>query len=390
MARETQRRSRWQLTTRSRFALVLGLAGLAVAGVQVAMLSDPPTVIQIVVVAFWGLVGFGYLLSAAAQWLRGRREAAPTPPVAAAPVEEIVPVPVRPARPRARREESAVSSASSRDRHGAQDREVARPAGGAARTEAVRPAATRSTPARPAPVRPGAAHPEPARPEPAPTEAVRPAAARSTAARPARPEPARPEPVRPEPARAARPEPARPARPEPARTEAVRRPAPTAVTATALPRRPAPPVPQPAPEPTTVAIRPRTPAPTPARPSHPVPAAQPATAMLRGFDSSLSFGAGAGDDGSRLDPLDPATPVPALALPADVAPAPRRPAPISGPLPTFGDVVRGSGRRHAADEDAPAPRRPRHQADVEDPVAARRGTPGPNSGRHASVGHAGR
>jgi hypothetical protein len=396
MSQQTEKRSRWQLTTRSRFALVLGLAGLAVAGVQVAMLSDPPTVVQIVVVAFWGLVGFGYLSSAAMQRLRGSRETPPAPPVAA-PADEIVPVPVRPARPRPRREASQEQEAAKvADR--APRTEVARtsavPAGAPAREgrvprdrEGVRAADRASrTEVRPA------ARPEPARPEPARTAAVR------------------PEPVRPEPARTAsvRPE---PVRPEPARTTAVPRAVPTTASPAAARRseRPAP-APIPVPEPTTVAFRPRS-EPRPSRPptrpesrpdsrpesrppsrpaSRPEPAV-PATAML-GHGTSLSFGAAAEPTATALDPLDPSTPVPALALPADVAPAPRNPSPISGPLPTagartFGDASRSAGRRHAAaSSEAPEPRRPRHQADVEDPVAARRGRPDPASGRHATVG----
>ncbi|HSK59195.1 MAG TPA: hypothetical protein VK935_09105, partial [Actinomycetospora sp.] len=94
-------RPRWQMTTRSRFAIILGFAALAVAGVQLAMLSDPPTVLQMVVVAFWSVVGVAYLGSALAQRVRARRRPAPVTP-AARPLEEIVPVPVRPARPRAR------------------------------------------------------------------------------------------------------------------------------------------------------------------------------------------------------------------------------------------------------------------------------------------------
>jgi hypothetical protein len=89
------------MTTRSRFALVLGVAGLVVAGVQLAMLSDPPTVVQLVVVAFWSVVGVAYLGSALAQYVRARRRPEPAPPMPA-PLEEIVPVPVRPARPRPR------------------------------------------------------------------------------------------------------------------------------------------------------------------------------------------------------------------------------------------------------------------------------------------------
>jgi hypothetical protein len=85
-------------------------------------------------------------------------------------------------------------------------------------------------------------------------------------------------------------------------------------------------------------------------------------------------------------------------LPVDAAPSPRTPSPISGPLPTgdrtSGTTARSTGRRHTAedaeDADTPAPRRPRHRADVEDPVASRRGTPAPASGRHASAGHAAR
>jgi len=88
------------MTTRSRFALVLGVAGLAVAGVQLAMISDPPTVVQLLVLSFWSVVGVAYLVSAVGQILRGRLRRAPDP--VPAPVEEIVPVPVRPARPRPR------------------------------------------------------------------------------------------------------------------------------------------------------------------------------------------------------------------------------------------------------------------------------------------------
>ena len=76
-------RPRWQMTTRSRFAIILGCAGLAVAGVQLAMLSDPPTVLQMVVVAFWSVVGVAYLGSAVAQRVRARRRPAPAPPAAA-------------------------------------------------------------------------------------------------------------------------------------------------------------------------------------------------------------------------------------------------------------------------------------------------------------------
>ena len=109
MGRQTKRsaspsvarpRPRWQMTTRSRFALVLGVAGLGVAGVQLAMISDPPTVVQLLVLSFWSLVGVAYLISAAGQMIRGRRAPAPAPAAVPAPIEEIVPVPVRPARPR--------------------------------------------------------------------------------------------------------------------------------------------------------------------------------------------------------------------------------------------------------------------------------------------------
>ena len=190
-----------------------------------------------------------------------------------------------------------------------------------------------------------------------------------------------------------------------ARTEAVRRPAPTRAGASDT-RRPAPavsprvatrvhrparptpaPVPVPVPEPTTVALRPAAAAPAPARADSRPAAGLPATTMLAGGGSALSFGS------ARPDPLDPSTPLPVLAPAVDLAPAPRAPSPISGPLPTagartFGDAPRAPGRRRAAETEAPKP--PRHRADVEDPVAARRGTPGPNSGRHASAGHAGR
>ena len=94
-------RPRWQLTTRARSGAALGVPGLAVAGVQLALMSSPPTVVQIVVVAFWSVVGLAYLGSAVGQVLLLRRAGALPPPMPGTDAADVVPVPVRPARPRA-------------------------------------------------------------------------------------------------------------------------------------------------------------------------------------------------------------------------------------------------------------------------------------------------
>ncbi|MHC1561564.1 hypothetical protein ACR9E3_21610 [Actinomycetospora sp. C-140] len=345
MARE-RARPRWQLTTRSRFALVLGVAGLAVAGVQIAMLSDPPTVVQLVIVAFWTLVGLLYLFSAAAQHLRGRRAPAAPAPLPA-PVEEIVPVPVRPARPRPRA--GAVAQ-----EHGAHDREAARPADRAARTEVV--------PGEP--VRVAIRARRPARPAPA-TATSAPAAGPASAAGPA----------------------------------------PAAVTAASAPA--VAPAPAPVADATTDAFTVRASGAV-SSPLTPTAGREPATArpVLRavsgdpGLASALSFGpargrtaAGGSDVTSRKrprptppygqprvaggpvrpDPLSDPLPDPLSGPLPDRIPVPSA-SPVSGPLPVTPRAPEGA---------VPAPRAPRHRAAVEDPVAARRGEPR-STGRHGA------
>ncbi|MFC5065831.1 hypothetical protein, partial [Actinomycetospora atypica] len=95
-------RPRWQLTTRPSTAVLLGVASLAAAGVQVALFSSPPPWYQLGVAGFWAVVGLAFLASALGTRARSRRAAAAAaarPPVDAVP---FVPVPVRPARPRRR------------------------------------------------------------------------------------------------------------------------------------------------------------------------------------------------------------------------------------------------------------------------------------------------
>ena len=107
-------RPRWQLTTRPSTAVLLGLASLAAAGVQVALFASPPPWYQLGVAGFWVLVGLAFLGSALGTRARARRsaaEAAARPPVDAVP---FVPVPVRPARPRRRDDDE------SRTRHEAE------------------------------------------------------------------------------------------------------------------------------------------------------------------------------------------------------------------------------------------------------------------------------
>ncbi|GLZ47261.1 hypothetical protein Acsp06_34460 [Actinomycetospora sp. NBRC 106375] len=333
MAREPSR-PRWQLTTRSRFALVLGVAGLAVAGVQIAMLSDPPTVVQLVIVAFWTLVGLLYLFSAAAQHLRGRRAPAPAASVPVpAPVEEIVPVPVRPARPRSR-------SAPMGEGHGAHDREGVRPAERAARTEVV----------------PG----EPTR------VAIR-------ARRPARPAPAT------SPAPPVTPAPAITAASAPAVAPAPVADATTDATTDAFTVRAGGAVPSP-------------PTATPGRESAPARPVLRAVSGDPGLASALSFGptrgrtvAGGSDVTGRRRPR----PTPPYGQPR-VADRTARPDPLSDPLPDLIPVPSASPvsgplpvAPRAPEGAVPAPRAPRHRAAVEDPVAARRGEPR-STGRHGT------
>ncbi|MDT7745840.1 MAG: hypothetical protein QOE59_4918, partial [Actinomycetota bacterium] len=87
----------WQLTTRPVMAVVLGLVSLAVAVVQIVLLSSPAPWYQLAVAGFWTVVGVAFLGSAAGTRTRARREAAQRarPAVAAEP---FVPVPVVPAR----------------------------------------------------------------------------------------------------------------------------------------------------------------------------------------------------------------------------------------------------------------------------------------------------
>ena len=55
-------RPRWQLTTRPSTAVLLGLASLTAAGVQVALFSSPPPWYQLGVAGFWALVGLAFLV----------------------------------------------------------------------------------------------------------------------------------------------------------------------------------------------------------------------------------------------------------------------------------------------------------------------------------------
>lgn len=60
------------MTNRAHVAVVLGVAGLAVAAAQALLLSSPPTWFQLAVVVFWTLVGGAYLASGLGQRLRAR------------------------------------------------------------------------------------------------------------------------------------------------------------------------------------------------------------------------------------------------------------------------------------------------------------------------------
>ena len=111
-------RPRWQLTTRARTAVVLGLLSLAAAAVQIALLSSPAPWYQLAVAGFWTVVGVAFLASAVGTGVRARRAAATParPPVAAEP---FVPVPVVPARRRAEPAREAVGGGSTGDEGGA-------------------------------------------------------------------------------------------------------------------------------------------------------------------------------------------------------------------------------------------------------------------------------
>ncbi|WP_345411815.1 hypothetical protein [Actinomycetospora chlora] len=346
------------MTTRSRFALVLGLAGLAVAGVQLAMLSDPPTVVQLVVVAFWSVVGVAYLGSALAQHVRARRRPAPAPP-APAPLEEIVPVPVRPARPRPR-------PAPTGEGHGAQAPEAPEAA-----ERAARPAVPATTTKAPTPAPAPAPAPSPAttavRPAPAAAEETTDVLAVRTAAvtSPTPPAPSRPAPSRPAPSRPAA---SRPAPSRPASSPVPSSPVPSSPVPSRPPGRPAlRVVPGEAVLPSALSFGPtrggtvtggtearRRPRPTP--PSGEPRVEVPPRPPLAAVPDPLS---------DPLPDLPPSVPVP---LPSA--------SPLSAPLPVARTTRSGA---HAAPTGAP--RSSRHRADPPEPVAA--GGPAPRPGRHA-------